>query len=301
MSTSLPTASSAASFADLLRFWRQRRGYSQLSLALAAGVSQRHVSFIEGQRASPSRALILRLARVLQVPPRHRDQMLVAAGFAAMPVARQGSEPVAAIEKAVRLILQRHEPYPAIVLDRFWNITHATEGWDRLVQAGVGADTLARLRDAQGRLNLMRLVLEPDGMRPLIENWDKVGPYLAHRIEEDLELRLIDEEAQAAFAAIEPLLPDAGTRPGRAVGGLADAARRAASRRLANFAVLDHHSARHRPRCGHSRNANRGLLPGGQGIGGPAAEDREPCRRRIAWQPEEIGYTSGLRRFSSVG
>ena len=209
MSPSLPTASSAASFADLLRFWRQRRGYSQLSLALAAGISQRHVSFIEGQRSSPSRALILRLARVLEIPPRHRDQMLVAAGFAAMPVARRGAEPVAAIEKAVRLILQRHEPYPAIVLDRFWNITHTTEGWDRLVKAGVGADALARLRDAQGRLNLMRLVLERDGMRPLIENWDEVGPYLAHRIEEDLELRLIDEEAQAAFAAIEALLPDA--------------------------------------------------------------------------------------------
>lgn len=206
MNASLPAAAGALSFGGLLRFWRLRRGYSQLSLALAGGVSQRHLSFLEVQRASPSRALVLRLARVLEVPPRQRDRMLLAAGFAAMSAALPNAEPRAAVEKAVQLILQHHEPYPAIVLDRFWNILQATEGWNRLVSAGVDAGTLARLRDAQGRLNLMRLVLEPDGLRPLIDNWNEVAPYLSHRIEEDLALRPIDDEAQAAFDAIEALL-----------------------------------------------------------------------------------------------
>src|SRR5712692_4686279 len=116
-------------FGRLLRGWRMRRRVSQLDLAVEAGVSSRHVSFIETGRAQPSREMVLLLARVLDVPLRDRHDLLMAAGYAAMYRATDLDSP--ALEQARRALdfmLRQHEPYPAIVVDRSWTILKANGG-----------------------------------------------------------------------------------------------------------------------------------------------------------------------------
>src|SRR5215212_9883081 len=124
-----------SAFGRLLREWRARRRVSQLDLALEAGVSSRHVSFIETGRAQPSREMILMLARVLDVPLRDRNELLMSAGYAAMYRATDLDAP--ALEQARRALdfmLRQQEPYPAIVVDRAWNLLKANGGAARLVQ-----------------------------------------------------------------------------------------------------------------------------------------------------------------------
>src|SRR3954470_15414944 len=118
-----------SAFGRLLREWRTRRRVSQLDLAVEAGVSSRHVSFIETGRAQPSREMILMLARVLDVPLRDRNDLLMAAGYAAMYRATDLESP--ALEQARRALdfmLRQQEPYPAIVVDRSWNLLKANNG-----------------------------------------------------------------------------------------------------------------------------------------------------------------------------
>src|SRR5215467_4788174 len=111
---------------ELLRQWRERRRLSQLDLALQAEVSTRHLSFIETGRASPSRDMVLRLAEQLEVPLRERNELLLRAGYAPTytetPVE---APPMAAVREALRLVLAGHEPYPALVVDRHWNLVDA--------------------------------------------------------------------------------------------------------------------------------------------------------------------------------
>src|SRR5580765_208589 len=129
-------ADSESAFGRLLREWRSRRRVSQLNLAVEAGVSSRHVSFIETGRAQPSREMVLMLARVLDVPLRDRNDLLTAAGYAAMYRATDLDAP--ALEQARRALdfmLRQQEPYPAIVVDRSWTLLKANDGAVRLVEA----------------------------------------------------------------------------------------------------------------------------------------------------------------------
>src|SRR5262245_9012542 len=107
----------------LLQYWRGVRGMSQLALALEADVSPRHVSFVETGRASASRELVLRLARALDVPLRERNGLLLAAGFAPMfKESSLDSPPLRAARRALDAMLAKHEPYPAVVMNRSWDI-----------------------------------------------------------------------------------------------------------------------------------------------------------------------------------
>lgn len=127
----------------LLRTWRQRRHLSQLDLALEAGISQRHLSFVESGRASPSQKMLLHIAEHLSVPVRERNQLLLAAGYA--PVFRERSldDPgLAAARKAVDLILAGHAPHPALAVDRHWNLIAANNAVARLT-AGADPSLLA--------------------------------------------------------------------------------------------------------------------------------------------------------------
>src|SRR5262245_5330882 len=115
-------------FGPMLRAWRRRRGASQLALALQSGVSQRHVSFLESGRAKPSREMVVQLTTALDVPLRQRNAMLLAAGYA--PVYREsnlGAPELTPVRQAMDRILKQQEPYPAVVIDRLWNLIQANE------------------------------------------------------------------------------------------------------------------------------------------------------------------------------
>jgi len=206
-----PPEGALSRFPQLLRFWRTRRGYSQLALALAAGVSQRHVSFLESARATPSRHMILQLAEELNVPLRHRNQMLLAAGFApAYPEQGLATPPdeaspmMQAVRQAVKLILDKQAPYPAIVLDRFWHVLDANAAHRRLMRWAIGDD---RAEGAPGAVNMMKLVFDPTALWLAIANREAVGRYLARRVRQELALHAIDPATRRLLADIRALQP----------------------------------------------------------------------------------------------
>jgi transcriptional regulator with XRE-family HTH domain len=156
---------------ELLRQWRQRRGLSQLALAGAADVSARHLSFVETGRARPSRALLLRLGEQLDVPLRDRNALLLAAGLApAYPERGLADPPLAAVADAVARILAAYEPFPALVVDRHWELVDANAAVDRLT-AGCAPALL------EPPCNVLRLCLHPDGLAPRILT---LGSWRAH-------------------------------------------------------------------------------------------------------------------------
>jgi len=176
------TVESDSAFGRLLREWRARRRVSQLDLAVEAGVSSRHVSFIETGRAQPSREMVLMLARVLDVPLRDRNDLLMAAGYAAMYRATDLDSP--ALEQARRALdfmLRQQEPYPAIVVDRQWTMLKANGGAARLVEAFADASAAAEWGG-----NAMRLMFHPRGLRPHIVNWEAMAAALIQWLHRDV-------------------------------------------------------------------------------------------------------------------
>jgi transcriptional regulator with XRE-family HTH domain len=174
---------SESSFGRLFREWRMRRRVSQLHLAVEAGVSSRHVSFIETGRAQPSREMVLMLARVLDVPLRDRNELLMAAGYAAMYRATDLDAP--ALEQARRALdfmLRQQEPYPAIVVDRSWTLLKANGGAVRLVETFVADPSAA----AEWGGNAMRLMFHPRGLRPHIVNWEAMAAALIQWLHRDV-------------------------------------------------------------------------------------------------------------------
>jgi transcriptional regulator with XRE-family HTH domain len=171
---------SAQSFASRLRLWRERRGLSQLDLAGRAEISQRHLSFLETDRAQPSREMVLCLAAALDVPLREQNALLVAAGFA--PVWRETAleaPELAEIRSALDYMLAQQEPYPAVAVDRRWNRLKSNAGAGRLVEFLVGA--LA----PDARVNLADALVAPDVLRPHLVNWAEVVRYFIRSVEAD--------------------------------------------------------------------------------------------------------------------
>ena len=177
----LPTRRAAPlPFGEHLREWRQRRRMSQLDLASEAEISTRHLSFVETGRSVPSREMVLRLAERLDVPLRERNAMLVAAGYAPMYRERPLSDPaLAAARQAVELILKSHEPYPAIAVDRHWNLL-AANAMVPLMLAGADASLL------QPPVNVLRLSLHPKGLAPRIVNLGQWRNHLFERLRQQI-------------------------------------------------------------------------------------------------------------------
>jgi transcriptional regulator with XRE-family HTH domain len=168
------------SFSSRLVWWRKRRGLSQLQLALAAGCSQRHVSFLELGRTKPSREMVLRLGSALEVPLRNSNELLLAAGYA--PVWAEtalGAQALAPIRLALDHMLIQQEPFPAVVVDRRWNVLQANKGAIALVEflAGPVAPGAA--------LNLADALVAPGGLRAHLSNWTDVVGYFLRSVEAD--------------------------------------------------------------------------------------------------------------------
>ncbi|WP_395063889.1 helix-turn-helix domain-containing protein [Paraburkholderia silvatlantica] len=179
------------SVGEMLRDWRTRRRMSQLLLATEAEISTRHLSFVESGRAMPSREMVMHLAEQLDVPLRERNALLVAAGYAPLYRERALDDPqFAAAREAVNLVLRGHEPYPAVAVDRHWNIV-ATNG----ALAPLIGDASPALLAAP--INALRLSLHPDGMAPRIVNWHAWRAHLLTRLQ-----RQIDASADPALAAL---------------------------------------------------------------------------------------------------
>ncbi|WP_396627525.1 helix-turn-helix domain-containing protein [Luteitalea sp.] len=207
-----PTVPAVApsSFSPLLREWRQHRRLSQLTLAVEAGVSQRHLSFLESGRATPSRAMVLHLAEALEVPLRVRNEWLVAAGFA--PVFRSSplDDPqMRQVLSAVRRILASHEPFPAVAVDRAWNVRLTNEPFERLF-ALLGDDLWTRVGGTSR--NLARLFFHPAGLRPFVANWRSAAPLLWQRAQREAAASA-GGEMQALIDELAPSV-DAETRSG---------------------------------------------------------------------------------------
>jgi transcriptional regulator with XRE-family HTH domain len=204
-SASLLASRTPAPIGELLRAWRQRRSLSQLELALGADVSSRHVSFLETGRARPSREMVLRLAEHLEIPLRERNGLLLAAGYAPQYVERSLEEPeMAPIHQALDRFLRAHEPYPAVILDRHYNIVSANDATAVLTE-GIAPELRAP------PANALRTTLHPDGMASRILNLPEWSAHLLHRLRRQAALtadpeleRLYDELSAYPGVALEP-------------------------------------------------------------------------------------------------
>lgn len=208
MNTAMDTATKPVGMH--LRHWRQLRRYSQLALAYDAGISPKHLSFVESGRARPSREMLLHLAERLEVPLRERNAMLLAGGFAPAFVERRWDDPdLSSVRQAVDQVLAGHDPYPALAVDRHW----------MLVAANAGAGALMRGVDEallQAPVNVLRLSLHPRGLAPRIVNLAQWRAHVFVRLQQQIE-RSADPVLRALLDELRAYPGDA-TSAGSAAG-----------------------------------------------------------------------------------
>lgn len=176
---------------DLLRYWRNVRGVSQLDLSLEASVSQRQISFIESGRSVPGRQTILSLAQTLDVPLRERNALLLAAGYA--PVyseAPWNAQEMHSVVRALERVVRQHEPFPAIVMDRQWNVLMTNDAAPRFFSHFI--DMASR----GGPRNMLHLIFDPQGMRPFVADWDNVSRILLQRVYRESVGHVIDDNTR---------------------------------------------------------------------------------------------------------
>lgn len=206
-------AAEPSRFGRLLRYWRDRRGVSQLELALKGAGSQRHISFLESGRSQPSREIVLRLSAALELPLRERNRLLDAAGFSpAFPQRPITAPELAPVRQALSFMLRALEPYPVIVVDRLWNLHEANPAATRVLGRFVRPHALTATRNADGRPNVMRLLVHPEGLRAHVANWREASAGLIMRLEreaaefgEDADLRTLLCDVRAAVGPVAPL------------------------------------------------------------------------------------------------
>lgn len=193
----ISSAKPATELGTLLRQWRGTRGKSQFDLSLDAGVSQRHVSFIESGRSVPSRPTLLNLAQALAIPLRERNALLLAAGYA--PMYSEGAwnaEEMQSVTGALARMLKQHEPFPAIVMDRYWDVLLPNDSAPRFFNCFI--DLSAR----KSPRNMLHLMFDPDGMRPFIANWEEVARSLIQRVHREAVGRVVDEKTRELIDAL---------------------------------------------------------------------------------------------------
>lgn len=214
----LAVSRTAGSAGALLREWRQRRRMSQLDFALEAEISQKHLSFVETGRAQPSREMVSHLAERLGVPLRERNAIMLAAGYAPIYPERDLDDPaLAPARAAVRMILDGHAPYPALAVDRRWNLVEANATVGRLIALVADGDLL------KPPVNVLRLSLAPGGLAPHIANLAEWRAHVLARLRREAALsgdRAI-AELRAELAALPCDAPAPDHDPAGALGGIA--------------------------------------------------------------------------------
>ena len=193
----------------LLRTWRERRRLTQLDLALAADVSTRHISYVENGRSNPTSAMILHLSDQLDIPLRERNRLLLAGGYApAYPEHELNSPPMSVVNDAINSMLGGHEPYPAVVVDRHWELVAANAA-SAVLTDGSAAHLL------EPPVNVLRLSLHPDGMAPRILNLGDWRNHILHRLAHqeqttgDAQLRELHDQL-AAYPGGRQVIPGGG-------------------------------------------------------------------------------------------
>jgi len=188
---------SSGDLGELLRHWRPLRGVTQFDLSSAAGVSQRHISFIESGRSSPSRQILVDLAQALDIPLRDRNGLLLAAGYA--PLYSNGAwdeTEMRSVKRALERMLRQHEPYPAVVMDRYWNVVMSNEAAPSFFNRFIDMSQRPQVR------NLLHLMFDPLGMRPFITDWEQVAQSLILRIYRESVGRVVDDKSKELVAAL---------------------------------------------------------------------------------------------------
>ncbi len=177
-----PPPRRSSPFGTVLQHWRQVRRMSQLALAIEAEVSPRHICFIETGRARPSRDMVLLLASALDVPLRERNVLLLAAGYApAYHETQLDSPELGAVRAALQAILRQQEPYPAVVMNRSWDILTSNDAASRFF--GFLLDPAPASGPANViRPNVIRMMFDPHGLRPFVANWEAVAEALITRV-----------------------------------------------------------------------------------------------------------------------
>lgn len=188
----------ASELGALLRHWRDVRGKSQLDLSLDTGVSQRHISFVESGRSVPGRQTLLDIAGALDVPLRDRNTLLLAAGYAPIYSEEAWNAPdMQSVTRALERMLRQHEPFPAMVMDRTWNVLMTNAAAPRFF--GGFIDMAARPTPR----NMLHLMFDPAGMRPFIANWDDVAQALLQRVAREAVGRVVDDGTRELLAALQ--------------------------------------------------------------------------------------------------
>ena len=182
-----PLQEHAPQFPDLLRNWRKLRKLSQWDLSLNAGISQRHLSFLESGRSSPSREMVLKLADTLEIPLQEQNSLLSSAGFA--PVYQAASLDDASLRQAreaLEILLTHHEPYPCLVVDRCWNMLMTNEANLKLFSNFIDLVNIWDVIGDDGSRNLVKLMLHPAGLKPFVRNWEVFANYFLQGLRHDL-------------------------------------------------------------------------------------------------------------------
>lgn len=197
MAPAYAPARSPSPVGRLLQHWRQVRHVSQLALAIEAGVSPRHLCFVETGRSRPSREMVLHLAATLDVPLRERNALLLAAGFAPLYRAAALDTPeVAPVREALDAILRQQEPFPAVVLDRHWDILGSNGAAARFFGFLLGD------AEVEEPANVLRLMFSPRGLRPCVTNWEAAAEALVRRVHREAVGGLPDERTAALLAEV---------------------------------------------------------------------------------------------------
>lgn len=195
-------------FGSDLRRWRTARRYTQERLAIAAGVSQRHLSHLENGRSRPSPEMVLHLSATLDVPLRSRNELLMSAGFA--PTFTEASfdgVELGPIRRALEQLVEAHHPAPAFVVDRRWDLLLANDAAANLIGSLVAPDRLGALGS-----NTLRLLLHPDGVRPRVLNWHEAAAVILRRLRSECVHAPDDDELQTLLDEVLAY-PDVATLP----------------------------------------------------------------------------------------
>lgn len=176
---------------DLLKQWRGVRGRSQLDISADTGISQRQISFIESGRSVPNRSTLMGIAQALEIPLRERNALLLAAGYAPLySEAAWNSDEMKSVGKALDRMIAQHEPYPAIVMDRYWNVLRTNDAAPRFFNCFIDMSARPSPR------NMLHLMFDPAGMRPFIADWEALAKTLIQRAHREAVGHVADQKTR---------------------------------------------------------------------------------------------------------